>query len=289
MKTLLSTMLALVAFAGNSVLCRLALGGESIDAASFTSIRLLSGIIVLLIILKTVQGSRATTAKGSWQAAFFLFIYAITFSYAYVSLETGIGALILFSSVQITMIVIGLCSGNKLHHVEWLGMLLAFSGFLYLILPSLTTPSLVGFILMAIAGIAWGFYTLAGKGAANPLSDTAYNFLRTLPLVIILVMVSIQYSSLSWQGIWLAIFSGGITSGLGYAIWYMALRGLSGTQAAVVQLLVPAIAAIGGVLFASEIISIRLIVSSVIILSGILVVILGKHYWHKVVVNKANN
>ena len=278
MKTIIYVMLALIAFAGNSVLCRLALGEEVIDAASFTSIRLFSGIIVLFLILTLVHKDRNTTAKGSWQAAFFLFIYAVTFSYAYISLETGIGALILFSSVQISMIIIGIYTGNKLRYIEWIGMALAFSGFVYLILPSLTTPSLSGFILMAISGVAWGFYTLAGKGSNNPLSDTAYNFVRTLPLVIILMALTIQYAELSQQGIWLAILSGGVTSGVGYAIWYAALKDISSTQAAVVQLLVPVIATLGGVIFANEVISMRLVIASVIILTGILAVIMGKYF-----------
>lgn len=277
MKTILCTALALIAFAGNSVLCRLALGEGAIDAASFTSIRLLSGIIMLAVILKIVQAESTIRSKGSWKASFFLFLYAVTFSFAYISLDTGVGALILFGSVQITMILAGLLSGNKLQYFEWGGMLLAFSGFVYLVMPGLATPSLIGFILMFISGIAWGFYTLIGKGSINPLSDTAYNFSRTLPFVIVLSAITFQYFSLSQKGIFLAILSGAITSGAGYTIWYIALRGLSVVQAAVVQLFVPVIAAVGGVIFSDEIISLRLILSSVIILGGILIVILGKH------------
>jgi len=278
MKIILCTILALFAFAGNSILCRLALGEDTIDAASFTTIRLLSGIIVLAIILKMTNASRAITSKGSWKASFMLFLYAVTFSFAYISLDTGTGALILFGAVQITMILVGLLAGNKLHYFEWLGVIAAFSGFVYLVMPSLTTPSLIGFILMSVAGVAWGFYTLAGKGSESPLSDTAYNFLRTLPLVIILIVVTNQNASLSQRGILLAVLSGGIASGLGYTIWYIALGGLSSIQAAAVQLLVPVIAAIGGVLFTNEMFSLRLATSSVMILGGITAVILGKHY-----------
>ncbi len=278
MKIFLCTILALFAFAGNSILCRLALGEDTIDAASFTTIRLLSGIIVLSIILKMTNASRAITSKGSWKASFMLFLYAVTFSFAYISLDTGTGALILFGAVQITMILVGLLAGNKLHYFEWLGVIAAFSGFVYLVMPSLTTPSLIGFILMSVAGVAWGFYTLAGKGSESPLSDTAYNFLRTLPLVIILIVVTNQNASLSQKGILLAVLSGGIASGLGYTIWYIALGGLSTIQAAAVQLLVPVIAAIGGVLFTNEMFSLRLATSSVMILGGITAVILGKHY-----------
>ena len=278
MKIILCTILALFAFAGNSILCRLALGEDTIDAASLTTIRLLSGIIVLAIILKMTNASRAITSKGSWKASFMLFLYAVTFSFAYISLDTGTGALILFGAVQITMILVGLLAGNKLHYFEWLGVIAAFSGFVYLVMPSLTTPSLIGFILMSVAGVAWGFYTLAGKGSESPLSDTAYNFLRTLPLVIILIVVTNQNASLSQRGILLAVLSGGIASGLGYTIWYIALGGLSSIQAAAVQLLVPVIAAIGGVLFTNEMFSLRLATSSVMILGGITAVILGKHY-----------
>ena len=278
MKIALCTTLALLAFAGNSILCRLALGDGAIDAASFTGIRLLSGIIVLAVILKITPTSGVSTSKGSWKASFMLFLYAITFSFAYISLETGVGALILFGSVQITMILVGLFSGNKLHYSEWLGVIVAFSGFVYLVLPDLTTPSLIGFILMSVAGVAWGFYTLAGKGTKNPLSDTAYNFIRTLPLVLILTAITFQYAALSQKGILLAVLSGGIASGVGYTIWYIALGGLSTIQAAVLQLLVPVIATIGGVFFANEIFTLRLALSSLMVLGGIMAMIIGRYY-----------
>lgn len=277
MKIALSTTLALFAFAGNSILCRLALGEEAIDAASFTSIRLLSGIIVLIVIMKVTQSSNTVNSRGSWKASFMLFLYAITFSYAYISLETGVGALILFGSVQITMILAGLLTGNKLHFFEWLGVMVAFSGFVYLVMPGVTAPSLLGFALMSVAGIAWGFYTLAGKDSASPLQDTSFNFIRTLPLVMVLVAVTAQHADLSQKGIMLAVLSGGVASGIGYSIWYFALGGLSSVQAAVVQLLVPVIAAGGGVVFADETVSLRLVLSSILILSGILAVKLGRN------------
>ena len=277
-KTTLYTVFALLAFAGNSVFCRLALSANEIDAASFTTIRLLSGIVVLAVILKMANLKASNTSKGSWKASFMLFIYAITFSYAYTTLETGTGALVLFASVQMTMVVASLFSGKKLHYLEWVGVLTAFSGFVYLVLPDLSTPSLTGFVLMAISGIAWGIYTLFGRASSNPLSDTAYNFIYTLPFVLILTAVTFQQATLSWDGILLAVLSGGIASGIGYTIWYMAVGGLSITQAAVVQLLVPAIAAMGGVLFADEILSYRLLLSSLIIFGGILAVILGRHF-----------
>lgn len=282
LKVFIYTSIALIAFAGNSVLCRLALGEEVIDAASFTSIRLLSGIVVLLAIFSFMNRGKANAARGSWKGAFFLFAYAITFSYGYMTLETGIGALVLFGSVQISIILINMFKGNKLHSMEWAGTIVAFAGFVYLILPSLATPSAVGFGLMTMAGVAWGFYTLAGKGSNNPLGDTTYNFLRTLPFVLILVFLSFDDASLSTEGIWLAILSGGLASGIGYAIWYQALRSLSAIQAAVVQLLVPVIAAVGGVAFASEEITWRLVIASVVVLGGIMIVITGKQVLERV-------
>ena len=278
MKTLLFTALALVAFAGNSVLCRLALKDGAIDAASFTWIRLLSGIVVLLLLFSQSKTSTAAPSKGSWKAAFMLFLYAITFSFAYTLLDTGTGALILFASVQITMILAEFMSGKRPLWAEWVGVAMAFMGFVYLVLPSVSTPSLSGFLLMCLSGVAWGYYTLAGKGSRFPLSDTAFNFTRTLPLLALLFAFTFHDIQANADGIILAVISGGLTSALGYAIWYVALGGLSGIQASVLQLLVPVIAALGGVLFAGEVLSMRLMVASAIILSGILVVILGKYF-----------
>lgn len=277
-KTVFCTGLALIAFAANSVLCRLALAEEAIDASSFTVIRLLSGAIVLLIIISLTRNNTKSTEKGSWSASFFLFLYAITFSFAYITLDTGTGALILFGSVQITMILVSLYSGTRLHWTEWTGITAAFSGFVYLILPGVTTPSIIGFGLMTIAGIAWGIYTLMGRGSKNPLMDTSYNFFRTIPLVIILAMIAFKTAQFSLEGILYAVLSGGIASGIGYTIWYMALGGLSATQAAVLQLLVPVIAALGGIIFVSEAITVRLTVAAAMILGGILMVVLGRYY-----------
>lgn len=281
--TLMYTTFALLAFAGNSVLCRLALGKEGIDAGSFTLIRLLSGISVLLL-LWYLTGQRSNVApqesRGSWLAAIMLFIYALGFSYAYISLDTGTGALILFGAVQITMILVSLFRGTRLLPVEWLGLLLAFSGFVYLLKPVLNTPSLWGFILMTAAGIAWGFYTLIGRGSVNPLADTHFNFLKTLPLVVIalLALLLLGDISLTRQGVWLAMLSGGVASGIGYAVWYRALRGLSAIQAAVLQLLVPVIAAVGGVLFTDDLITLRLTVAALLVLGGIFMVVVGRYY-----------
>jgi len=266
----------MMAFAANSVLCRLALGQDSIDPTAFTAIRLLSGALVLAAIFGFSTGKKTSSSRGSWLAAAMLFLYAITFSFAYVNLTTGTGALILFGAVQITMIVLTLISGERLSMMEWLGLTLAFCGLVYLVLPGVTAPSLSGFLLMALAGIAWGIYTLRGRGTQDPLAETTFNFMRSLPLVIIPALVALTQMHFSGTGILLATLSGGVTSGIGYAIWYTALRGLTATQAAVVQLSVPIIAAFGGVLFISEQITLRLALATVLTLGGILIVILSK-------------
>jgi len=277
-KTIFLTGLALIAFAANSVLCRLALKNEAIDPSSFTVIRLLSGAFVLLIILGITRNTSRLSSTGSWTASVMLFLYAVTFSYAYVSLDTATGALILFGSVQITMILRSLISGSRLHITEWTGVVISFAGFIYLILPGISTPSIIGFILMTIAGIAWGIYTWKGLGSKSPLMDTTYNFLRTIPFVALLAIVTMNNINYSAEGIILALLAGGVTSGIGYTIWYVALDGLSSTQAAVLQLSVPVIAAFGGVIFVSETITYRLIISTAMVLGGILMVVLGKYY-----------
>ena len=279
LKTILLTGLALIAFAANSVLCRLALGTNAIDASSFTILRLLSGTVILLIIIGVSRNAISTSSKGSWSASFMLFLYAITFSLAYISLDTGTGALILFGSVQITMILLSLFTGTRLHLTEWIGVAVAFTGFVYLILPGVSTPPLVGLLLMTVAGVAWGIYTLKGRDSKSPLMDTAYNFLRTTPLVIVLTFITMSHSTYTTEGILLALLSGSITSGVGYTIWYIALGGLSSTQAAVLQLSVPVIAAFGGVIFVSEAITFRLSVSATLVLGGILMVVLGRYYF----------
>ncbi|MCK4842857.1 MAG: DMT family transporter [Methylococcales bacterium] len=278
-KTILFTGFALIAFAANSVLCRLALGMKLIDASSFTIVRLLSGAVVLfLIVLSSNRNKTPVPATGSWSASLMLFIYASTFSFAYTLLNTGTGALILFAVVQITMILWSVVSGNRLHSIEWLGLFVAFSGFIYLILPDVITPSSGGFLLMTVAGIAWGIYTLNGRNSKNPVLDTAYNFFRTIPLVLILLFFTLSNASYTLMGILLAVISGGIASGIGYAAWYIALTGLSVTQAAVFQLSVPIFAALGGIVFVSESITLRLMVSTTLILGGILMVVLAQYY-----------
>ncbi len=277
MKIVFLTSLALFAFAANSVLCRLALGSGAMDAASFTVIRLITGVIVLVVIATTQYKSDLIQTRGSWDASLMLFLYAVTFSYAYILLDTGTGALILFGSVQITMILLSLISGTRLQRMEWAGILVAFSGFIYLVLPGVSAPSLSGFLLMTTAGIAWGLYTLKGRRSTNPLMDTTFNFARTIPFVIILLLLTFQNAEISLEGVVLASLSGGLASGVGYTIWYSALKGLSSIQAAVVQLSVPIIAALGGVMIMSESITFRLLLSTSLILGGIILVIFSRY------------
>ena len=277
-RTLFATSLALIAFAANSILCRLSLDGQSIDAASFAIVRLLSGAVALAVICKTVSNNPPSSSEGRWSAALMLFLYATCFSFAYITLDTGTGALILFAAVQLTMIGVAVATGDRLHLMEWMGLLMAFSGFFYLVYPSVTTPSFAGFILMTLAGVAWGVYTLLGKGSRNPLSDTPRNFGFTLPLIIVLAAFTVQEAHLSPKGVLWAVLSGALASGAGYTIWYMALAGLSITQAATVQLMVPVLAAMGGWIFIGEAVSLRLAFSAAVILGGILLVMLGRRY-----------
>ena len=291
------TIAALIAFAANSILCRIALGTGLIDPAGFTIVRLLSASITLycLFMFKQalqIKNSKAISSsntnninlnaennvasKGSWLGSMCLFVYAITFSYAYLNLDTGTGALILFGAVQIFMICYSALKGHVLLKIEWLGLAIAFFGFVYLIYPKIHTPSITGLLLMTISGVAWAGYTIIGKQSRAPLQDTSYNFFRTIPFVLILTIFTINTAAYSLDGIWLAVASGAIMSGLGYAIWYAALKHLTATQAGVLQLSVPIIAALGGVLFMQEQLSMRLIVSLLLVLGGIALVLLGK-------------
>jgi drug/metabolite transporter (DMT)-like permease len=268
MQTGIYTGLALTAFAANSIICRLALGGSAIDATSFSAIRLASGAAALRLMLRFRADGRAQPS-GSWISAGSLFLYAVTFSFAYLDLSAGTGALILFGSVQASMILAACWAGNRPDIREWTGMLLAVGGLGYLASPGLAAPSLSGAILMAIAGCAWGVYSLQGRGIADPLSDTAGNFVRTLPLTAGLGLLTLQNSRATAEGVLLAVVSGALTSGVGYVMWYAALRGLSATRAAVVQLCVPVLAAGGGVAFLSEAISARLVLAAALILGGV--------------------
>jgi len=270
------TSLALLAFAANSVLCRLALGEGLIDATSFTAIRLVAGMLMLAILIAPKQHFAAVYKQGNWLSAALLFTYAATFSYAYISLDTATGALILFGAVQITMLLAAMRSGYRLSALEWGGMALAMMGFVYLMLPDAKAPSWSGFLLMLASGIAWAYYTLRGRACAFPLMDTTANFLRTIPMLILLLLVFAHDISLSIEGALYAILSGALASGLGYTLWYMVLPQLTSIRAAVLQLLVPVLAALGGLLFVAEPITLSFIVAASMILGGILLVIFAK-------------
>lgn len=274
-RLLILTSLAMLAFAGNSLLCRAALKQTSIDAASFTSIRLISGAIILLLIVK-LRGTRIEVGQGSWLSASALFIYAAGFSFAYISLSAATGALLLFGAVQITMIGYGIFGGERLLKAQLSGLVLAFGGMVGLLLPGISAPPLLGSVLMLGAGVAWGIYSLRGKGAGDPTNVTAGNFLRTVPITLLMSLLLIKQVNLDHAGIGYAIVSGAIASGIGYAIWYMALPAMKSTNAATVQLSVPVIAAIGGVAMLGEPLTLRLVLASTAILGGIALVIYQK-------------
>lgn len=278
MKAFFYTSFALIAFAFNSILCRLALGTEAIDAVSFTTVRLLSGAVVLFLI--NLFFGKKEIKGGNWFSAFFLFGYAICFSFAYISLTTATGALILFGSVQATMIIVALLSGERPKFLEWISLLFALGGLVYLVFPGLSAPPIFSSLLMMCAGIAWGFYTLRGKGSNYPLADTTGNFVRAVPLILLCSLPFVPQIHLSNKGILLAILSGAIASGLGYSVWYAALKFHTATRAAILQLSVPALAAIGGVIFLAETISFRLLSATALILGGIALAIAGRKY-HK--------
>lgn len=289
----LLTIMALSAFAANSVLCRLALGDNTIDPASFTVARLISGALALWVIVmlrsnktplvatenhptQSFNQPQKSSRRRSWLAPTMLFIYAISFSFAYVSLDTATGALILFATVQFSMLGISLLQGAKLRVIEWVGAAISLSGFVFLMLPGVTQPSLYGFILMMISGLAWAVYTLEGKRSEQPVYNTAVNFWRSMPFALALLLIALLYLpiTLSKQGILLAIASGVLASALGYTLWYSALRYLTVTLAALSQLTVPLIAAIGGILWVGEQLTANLVLSGLLILGGIFLVII---------------
>ena len=296
MKATLYTIIALIAFAANSLFCRMALAEGYIDAWSFTIIRLLSGAICLSIImgiysynlrrkdltLNNPQNKAILKDKGSWLSSLSLVVYALCFSIAYVELDTGTGALILFSAVQLTMIGWGIYKKEQLSALQWMAFIVAVAGFVYLMLPSAAVPSVLAATLMAISGVAWGIYSIRGKTCVSPLRATGFNFIRSLvaiPLLLIIGMVYLKnmpLSTISIEGILLACASGAIASGMGYSVWYMAMPLLKSTQAAVVQLCVPVLAAILGVVFLSEQLTLPFILASAVILGAVLVFILNK-------------
>jgi drug/metabolite transporter (DMT)-like permease len=269
------TAVAMLAFAANSLLCRLALQRASIDPASFAMIRLVSGAITLALIASW-RPPPAVPGKPDWFSAVMLFVYVAFFSFAYVTLPAGTGALILFGAVQLTMFSAGLRAGERFGASGWIGLALAVAGLIFLVLPGVAAPSAVGTVLMAIAGVAWGVYSLRGRRAGDPLSATAGNFARAVPLALALGVLFLASAKVSLAGLALAIASGAVTSGIGYVVWYAALARLPAMRAAAVQLSVPLIAALGGVAFLSEAFSPRLAVASAAILGGIAIVLASK-------------
>jgi len=260
------TSLAMLAFAGNSVLCRLALSHTAIDPASFTTIRLLSGAIFLWIVVKIRGGN--PSGGGNWLSALALLAYAAGFSLAYVGLSAATGALLLFSAVQATMLGVGMLRGERLNTWQSIGVLLAVGGLIVLLLPGLSAPPLGSAALMVGAGIAWGVYSLRGQGAGDSTKVTAGNFLRAAPAAL----------GLDAKGAAYAVLSGAVASGLGYTLWYSVLPSLTSTTAAVVQLSVPVIATLSGSALLEEAITSRVALASGAILGGIAIVVSARRH-----------
>jgi drug/metabolite transporter (DMT)-like permease len=268
LRTAALTALTLVAFAANSVICRLALGEAAIDAASFTAIRVTSGAGMLLLVT-SLSRTRPWTGGGDWASAVLLVLYAAPFALAYNTLSTGTGALVLFGCVQATMMLAALRGGERPSWLEWTGLAAAIVGLVYLVSPGLSAPDPGGAALMAVAGVSWGLYSLRGRHASDPVLATTGNFARAVPLALLAGASAWPAGVLSPRGVTLALVSGAVTSGLGYVLWYRALRGLTATRAAIVQLPVPLLTAIGGLVVLSETVSVRLAVASVLILGGV--------------------
>jgi drug/metabolite transporter (DMT)-like permease len=278
-QTLLLTAITMAFFAANSVLARLALRAGEIDAASFTAVRIAAGAAALALAMSfRREGIRASRRHGSLRSAFALFSYAIAFSFAYLSLSASTGALVLFAAVQITMLGIGIARGEWPRPWEWTGLGVAFGGLVYLVYPGLTAPSPIGVFLMTVSGVAWGYYSLAAKGVPSPIAATAGNFTRAVPLaaVTLIVIWRIGQPHASWSGVGLAATSGAVTSGLGYALWYVALRDLRTSFAGVVQLTVPVLTAVAGVTLLGEQLTWRLALASVAILGGAALTLFGR-------------
>ncbi len=274
-RTIGLTCLAMLAFAANSILCRLALATGAIDPASFTLVRILSGAAALWLILALSKKGRRM--QGSWPAAFALFAYAAAFSFAYIGLSAGAGALLLFGAVQATMVTTGLVKGERLSAPQWLGFIVALAGLCALLLPGAAAPPLVGSVLMVVSGIAWGVYSLLGRGTADPLAATTGNFLRAAPMAVAMMTATLVFGiGISSAGLLYGMLSGVLASGAGYAIWYAALRGLSPVQGASVQLSVPVITALAGAAILGESLTTRLILCSIAVLGGIALLIASR-------------
>jgi drug/metabolite transporter (DMT)-like permease len=297
-RVLLLTLFAMIAFASNSLLCRAALKETSIDAASFTFIRIFSGAAALWLIM-TMRRTRigfpspqsspvgrggpfslrekvGMRAAGNWLSAFALFAYAAAFSFAYNTLSAGTGALLLFGAVQATMILWGFRKGERLRAIQILGLLVALTGLVMLVFPGISAPPLTGSVLMLSAGVAWGVYSLLGKTAGDAIAATAGNFLRAVPFAALVSIVMIRQARVDSLGLVYAFISGAITSGVGYVIWYWALSGLKASSAATVQLSVPVLAATGGILLLSEPLTLRYLIASIAVLGGIFLVVIER-------------
>jgi drug/metabolite transporter (DMT)-like permease len=275
-KAIFYTAFALIAFAFNSILCRMALRGAEADAAGFTLVRVVSGAVTLIVISYFFGREKGFGGRGNWYSAFFLFVYAICFSFAYLGLTAGAGALILFGSVQLTMIAVALIRGDRPRLLEWLGLASAVGGLIYLVMPGLASPPLKSSVMMAAAGVSWGGYTLRGKASTSPLTDTTGNFIYTVPMALVAAIAFWPNLQLSKDGVLLAVLSGAIASGIGYTVWYAAIRHHTATRAAVLQLAVPVIAAGLGIILLSEAPTMRLAVAAALILGGILLTIFGR-------------
>jgi len=270
----LLTVFAMLAFASNSLLCRVALRDTAIDAATFTAIRLASGALMLIALLR-LRRVRASSG-GSWPMAAMLFAYAAFFSFAYRDLTAATGALLLFGTVQLTMMAWGLWKGERIAGLRLVGLAIAVGGLIVLLLPGLAAPPPLAATLMAGAGVAWGVYSLLGRGAGDPIAATGGNFLRSMPFAAMLILATFGRETADYSGLGYAVLSGAVTSGLGYVLWYAALPALSATSAATIQLSVPAIAAIGGAMLLAEPITARLLLASAAILGGIALTIRKK-------------
>ena len=277
MRTAALTALAMLAFALNSLLCRAALAGGHADAVSFTSLRLVSGALALVLVARA-RGAAAPPARAAWGGALALFAYAILFSLAYLRIPAGTGALLLFAAVQLTMIGAGLRAGESPRALEWAGLAVSLAGLVLLTAPGLARPDPIGAAAMLAAGVGWGIYSLRGRGAHDPIAANAASFARAalLALVALAAFAAEGEARLTPVGTALALTSGAVTSGLGYAVWYAALRGLRATRAAIVQLSVPPLAAGLGVLALGESVSVRLLVASALILGGIALAVVGR-------------
>lgn len=266
----LMTSIAMLAFAGNSILCRMALSEEATSAESFTLIRLLSGALMLSLLI----GGRNAVKKellshGSWISGLYLFVYAAAFSFAYIYLDTATGALILFATVQLSVLAVSIFSGEKMTVGNTVGVVLAFSGFLLLMMPGTSQPSTQGAILMFASGVAWAAYTLAGRGVDNPLLVTQGNFVKASAIAVLALVWFVDFSQISGQEILLAVASGALASGCGYAIWYLAIKGLTRLSSGIVQLTVPVIAALGGIVFVGETLTLNFSIASLMVLAGV--------------------